>query len=100
MEFTKWLEVTGEHIDPIYVSCHTCHAQAGEPCRFGEKGYHTARKSRAMSFEMKRQPMSIDTVHALKHGEICDDKIYGTICSICGQNIQRLRNIPGLLHFS
>lgn len=80
-------------IDPIYVSCHTCHASVGAPCRFGAKPgeYHIPRKRVAA----RGGHGWIDTEHGLAHGAACTDD--GGICKKCGQTIERLRNIPNLL---
>lgn len=83
-------------VEPIYVSCHLCHASVGTPCRFGlqpgEK-YHDRRINIAKKGGYEGG--TIDTEHALAHGAACKDD--GGICSKCGQTVERLRNIPNLL---
>lgn len=86
-------------IDPIYVSCHLCHADVGQACRWGcaPGEYHSRRVSRA-----ERGPFEIDTEHALAHGTLCTGHSSGTsgwadICTVCGQTISRLQGIPKMI---
>lgn len=81
-------------VDPMYVGCHTCHAQVGQPCRWetGDGKYHRSRLSRAL-----RGPYWVDTEHAVAHGELCVDHPPGDlqgICVLCGRKIAALRDIP------
>ena len=84
-------------MDAIYVGCHLCHAQVGEPCRFGlAKGekYHSRRVRHAQVGQYGKY--DIDTEHGLAHGSVCRDSPEG-ICTQCGQTITRLKAIPALL---
>lgn len=87
-------------MDAIYVGCHLCHADVGQPCRFGltngEK-YHSRRV-----YQAKNGPHWLDTEHALAHGEACTGHTSGgpgweNLCTKCGQTISRLKGIPALL---
>lgn len=87
-------ECSDDCLDPIYVTCHTCHKSVGEPCTYaGNPGpiYHHIRWLRAES-----RPDWIDTKHALQHGALCVDDGSG-LCTRCGQKIHRLQNISNVL---
>jgi hypothetical protein len=93
-------------IDPIYVSCHLCHSQVGEPCkdwaRRGRERYcdrrvaHAERANAYITDEGYRGP-EIDVEHGLAHGTLCTDHKSGAglegICTECGQRIKRLEDI-------
>ncbi len=87
-------------IHPIYVGCHTCHADPGQPCRDGGKpmdDYHGIRVRLAKRCE----PVWMDTVHALAHGKLCEghkSSGWEDLCVKCGANISRLRAIPDILN--
>lgn len=93
-------------LDPIYVSCHMCHAEVSEPCaawaRRGRPGYcdrrvaHAERAAACITDKGYEGP-EIDVLHALAHGTLCTDHSPGVcqgICTRCGQLIERLKNIP------
>jgi hypothetical protein len=88
-------------MNPIYVPCHLCHAQVGELCKFAlDEGqdFHDRRVKRA-NVLMKDTP-PIDTRHGLAHGDLCVDHPAGVcegICTVCGQRIARLQNIPQII---
>lgn len=78
--------------DPLYVSCHTCHADVGQPCRWAtwEHAYHLVRIQRASS----TLHHGIDVMHGLAHGNECKDSYIPGICDLCGLRIERLKSIP------
>lgn len=92
-------------IDPIYVLCHLCHSDPGEPCRKWarpEGGYCDRRWDRAKVVGARidehgvyRGPSNLATEHALAHGALCTDHKPGSvcrgICTQCGLDIRLLR---------
>ena len=86
-------------MNAIYIGCHLCHAQVGQPCRWGvaEGEYHERRVRAAADVRLHQA----DTEHGLQHGEACTGHREGSglegICTVCGQDITRLKNIPALL---
>lgn len=93
-------------LDPIYVSCHMCHSEVGEPCkawahRFDDNRYcdrrvaHAERASAHVTDEGYQGP-EIDVAHAVARGSLCTDHSPGVcqgVCTRCGQDIERLKSI-------
>ena len=82
-------------MNPIYVSCHTCHARPGQPCRWGKDKNHDMRIRLAARTkdDIAASHDGIRVIHALAHGASCSDQGFG-ICTVCQQTISRLQNIP------
>lgn len=80
--------------NPIYYSCHTCHAQPGQPCRWGS-GFHEIRVRRAANCSSGRVKPWLNELHAMAHGAECvqTDAYGGEICAKCGQTISRLKDL-------
>lgn len=94
-------------VDPIYVSCHMCHASVGQPCKEWaraslEEGTRYCRRRVSAAQSYPRPGINaIDTEHALAHGASCVGHSSGgpgweDLCVKCGQRISRLRDIPAL----
>jgi hypothetical protein len=91
-------------INPIYVSCHLCHSQVGEPCKswtrpLSGSRYCSRREDHAKRFigaEHSALGFVLTTDHALVHGAHCTADP-NKICTKCGRLIEALKNIPTLL---
>lgn len=93
-------------VHPIEVWCHLCHAQCGSPCNW-QAEYHDRRIGLAKTITKLRRdfpdtwtdhpPGGVDIEHAIACGDMCVPHVSNTgfekLCSICGQDIERLRSI-------
>jgi len=88
----KILDERVEPIDPLHVWCHLCHADCGQPCRWGtEPGeYHDRRVNLAKTVARKRAQnpdtwaeKHRDIEHAIAGGALCVEG-GDRVCSICG----------------
>jgi len=87
-------------MNPLYATCHLCHASVGQPCRFGLSGDEVFHERRVKHAE--RGGDGIETQHGLAHGSLCTRHGEGSegwkgICMVCGQSISRLKAIPVVL---
>lgn len=88
-------------MNPIYVSCHLCHAAVGEPCRGWARRGRAGFCDRRVTAAELSSGNAVDERHGLAHGALCTDHREGSlcrgVCTVCGQTISTLKAIPTIL---